>query len=208
MDRSVYILLNHINMKKGILFLFIVVTVNVNAQSLKDALYGGKLKTDSGTVIRKTDDLSTKIDTSIKNPAVAEKTKLTVASKESSINNLSSLTDSTAITGTNKPETNASPKDNTKTWKEFMDAEIITLKEEVLTSKKIKNGTYYIMVDYEIGTEGQVSINTISPSPENTFLAQQIKERLTLAAPNLNPVLASNGKPRKVSKKYNFTITK
>ncbi len=195
-------------MKKGILFLFIVSSFSANAQSLKDALYGGKLKTDSGTVIRKTDDLSTKIDTSMKKPVVAEKTKLTPASKESSINKIPAQPDSTSIATADKIETIASPKDNTKIWKEFMDSAISNFKTDVLTSKKIKNGTYYVMVDYEIGTEGQVTINAIFPSPENSFLAQQIKERLTLAAPNLNPVLASNGKPRKVSKKYNFTLTK
>ena len=55
-------------MKKWILFLLLVSTVTANAQSLKDALYGGKLKNDSSSVIRKTDDLSTKIDTSRKKP--------------------------------------------------------------------------------------------------------------------------------------------
>ena len=89
-----------------------------------------------------------------------------------------------------------------------MDSVISTLKTEVLTSKKIKRGIYYVWVDYEIGIDGQVTINNVYPSPENSFLAQQVKERLTLTAPPMNPVLASNGKPRKVIKKYNFTLSR
>ncbi len=65
-----------------------------------------------------------------------------------------------------------------------------------------------MLVDYEIGVDGQVSINNVFPSPENSFLQQKVKERLTLTAPLMNPVLASNGKPRKVIKKYNFTLSK
>jgi hypothetical protein len=99
-------------------------------------------------------------------------------------------------------------KDNNKLWKEFMDASIVTLKEEVMTSKKLKKGDYYIMVDYAIETDGQVTINNVYPSPENKFLEEQVKERLSIVAPKLNPVLASNGKPRKVNKRHNFTLTK
>ena len=70
-------------MKKGILLLFVITAVTANAQTLKDALYGGKLKTDSGTVIKKGDDLSTKIDTSRKKPVEPEKTKLTLVVADS-----------------------------------------------------------------------------------------------------------------------------
>src|SRR5438309_2579036 len=63
-------------MKKGIVFfLFLAVTFGARAQSLKDLLYSGKLKMDSNSVVRKTDDLSTKIDTSHK-VAQVEQTKL------------------------------------------------------------------------------------------------------------------------------------
>jgi hypothetical protein len=78
----------------------------------------------------------------------------------------------------------------------------------VLTSKKIKKGDYYVMIDYSIEADGQVTINNVYPSPENKFLEEQVKERLTLSAPHLNPVLAGNGKGRKVMKKYNFTLSK
>ena len=50
-------------MKKALLFLLLISSVFAQAQTLKDALFSGKLKNDPGTVIRKGDDLSTKIDT-------------------------------------------------------------------------------------------------------------------------------------------------
>ena len=196
------------NMKKGILFLLVITTVTANAQSLKEALYGGKLKTDSGTVLRKGDDLSSKIDTSRKKPVDAEKNKLAAVRMDSSLNNITAPTVATAIDAIGKIDNNIAAKDNNKIWKAFMDTVISTLKAEVLTSKKIKKGDYYIIVDYTIGLDGQVTINTIFPTPENKFLEEQVKERLSIDTPRLNPVMGGNGKPRKVVKRTNFTITK
>ncbi len=195
-------------MKKGILLILLVSSVMANAQTLKDALFSGKLKTDSGTVIRKGDDLSSKIDTNTKKPVVPEKMKMVTAARDSSTKGLATQTDSANIAGVDKKDNAVTVKDNNKIWKEYMDSVIGTLKTEVLPSKKIKNDTYYVLVEYVIDTDGQVTINNVWPSPENSFLQQQVKERLNLTAPRLNPVLSSDGKPRKVIKKYNFTLSK
>ena len=93
-------------------------------------------------------------------------------------------------------------------WEEFTDAVISTLKTEVMNSKKIKKGDYFIMVDYAIELDGKVTINNVYPTPENKFIEEQVKERFSIDTPQLNPVLASNGKPRKVNKRQNFTLTK
>ncbi len=188
-------------MKKGIFLVLLISSFTVNGQKLKDLLYTGKLKSDSGTVIRKDDDLSLKIDTGRKQPVDPEKKNLKVTVPDPSMKELTTQIDIKSIPSD-------ALKDNNKIWKAYMDSFISALKEEVLTSKKIKSGTYYVLVDYEIGIDGQVSINNVFPSPENSFLQQKVKERLTLTAPLMNPVLASNGKPRKVIKKYNFNLTK
>ena len=192
-------------MKKGILFLLVVTTVTANAQSLKDALYGGKLKTDTGSVLRKGDDLSSKIDSSRKKPIEPEKNK-SVALTMDSIKKWTTQSDST--TAVVPVGNNAVTKDNNKLWKEFVDVVISTLKAEVLTSKKINKGDYFITVDYTIAPDGQVSITNLLMVPENKFLQEQVKERLSIDIPRLNPVLAGNGQPRKVVKRYNFTLTK
>ena len=205
-------------MKKGLLVIVVAFTVSANAQSLKDALFSGKLKTDSGTVIKKGDDLSTKIDTARKKPVEQEKNKLNPVVTDPSIKKMTSTNTTAATTATNTVDTTslaagtmdntAVPKDNNKTWKEFTDAVISTLKTEVMNSKKIKKGDYFIMVDYAIELDGKVTINNVYPTPENKFIEEQVKERFSIDTPQLNPVLASNGKPRKVNKRQNFTLTK
>lgn len=211
-------------MKKGILFvlLALAVTVTANAQKLKDLLYSGKLKNDSGSVVRKSDDLSTKIDTVKKKAEEPEKTKatstgpLTTVVPNASVKESTASADSANVNPAEKAEENKDgvvadavvPKDNNKLWKEYMDSVVSTLKTEVLPSKKIKKGTYYVTVDYVIGTDGQVTINNVYPAPDNSFLQQQVKERLTLTAPKLNPVIWSNGQPHKAVKRYNFTLSK
>jgi len=200
-------------MKKCFLFLTLIISCTLaGAQSLKDLLYSGKLKNDSGTVVRKGDDLSTKIDTVKKKPAEPEKVKTVTVVRDSatgSVIRTDTVLAAAEETAVVLPAENAvaAPKDNNKLWKEYIDSLATTLKAEVMPNKKIKSGTYYVFVEYEIGIDGQVSINNVSPSPENAFLASQVKERLTLSAPVMTPVLY-NGKPRKSVKKYTFTIEK
>ena len=194
-------------MKKGILFLLLVSAVTADAQSLKDLLYNGTLKTDSGGVIRKDDDLKSKIDTVKKKPVEPEKNK-SVALTMDSIKKWTSQPDAATVVVAGKMDNNAVTKDNTKLWKEFLDSLISTLKQEVLTSKKINKGDYYVTVDYTIATDGQVGITNVLLIPENKFLEEQIKERLGIDTPKLNPVLGGNGQPRKVVKRSNFTLNK
>ncbi len=194
-------------MKKAILFLVVITTVTANAQSLKDALYGGKLKTDSNTVLRKGDDLSTKIDTSTKKKPVVPEKDMSAALSMDSIKKWTTKPDSAAAVVAPVGNT-AVTKDNNKLWKEFVDSLVSTLKQEVLTSKKINKGDYFITVDYAIAIDGQVAITNVLLVPENKFLGEQVKERLSIDTPRLNPVLAGNGQPRKVTKRYNFTLTK
>jgi hypothetical protein len=196
-------------MKKAILFLFIIGAVNANAQSLKDLLYSGKLKMDSNSVIRKGDDLSAKIDTSTKKPTEPEKPKTVSSPVEPSLKTQGIPTDSaTALADISKNETPTSLKSNNQVWKEYMDSLVSILKTEVLSSKKIKKETYYVYVEYEIATDGQVNVTNVTANPENSFLQDQVKERLLHTVPQLSPVLDSANKPRKVKRKYNFILTK
>ncbi len=194
-------------MKKAILLLLVAATFTAaNAQSLKDALYGGKLKTDSGSVLRKGDDLSSKIDSNRKKPVVEEK-KPAGAITMDSIKKWTTKADTTNKTPIDKTDALAVKKDNNKLWKEFMDTVISTLKSEVMASKKLKKGDYYVMVDYTIGVDGLVTIGNVFVSPENKTLETQVKERFNIDTPKLNPVLGSNGVPRKTVKRSNFTLT-
>lgn len=204
-------------MKKGILFLLLLSSVFVQAQSLKDALYGGKLKNEPGTVIRKGDDLASKMDTtrktSAKDSGLAKATLLAPDSTKGLTNGTSTAVTSGSTEGSTTDasgaakETNTAPKDNNATWKAYVNSVSGVLKTEALPSKKIKRGSYYVLVSYSIGTDGEVTVGDVSLTPENTFLQQQIKERLSLEPPHLSPVLSS-GTPHKVTKKYSFTLVK
>lgn len=207
-------------MKKTSLLVLVLILFSsavAYSQSLKDLLYKGKLKNDSNTVVRKTDDLSTKIDTGTKKPAEPAKTVVTSdIAKDTSSAQSATITSTTATT-TGDSSVKAEPKkdnsvnvvaDNTKMWKAYMDSMVTTFNTEVLPSKKVKKETYYVFVDYEIGVDGQVNVNNIIITPENSFLQDEIKQRIMLTAPKLNPVLSSTGKPMKSKKRYNFTLTK
>ncbi len=219
-------------MKKGILLLLLISSLFADAQSLKEALYSGKLKNEPGTVIRRGDDLSSKMDTATRKPATDETAKANTAQPvvDSLAKKQPATTESAAVASTttekqeNTPaatdtaatgeaakapdDTAAAPKDNNALWKAYMSGIIGTLKTEVLSSKKVKSGSYYVLLSYAIGTDGQVTVNDVFVSPENEFLQKQIKDRLALETLRLNPVLSDSGTPRKVNKKYNFTITK
>jgi hypothetical protein len=193
-------------MKAVILLAILFASVSANSQTkLKDLLYGGKLKLDSGSVIRKDDDLSTKIDTSTKKPVEQPKAVvIDAATPDLGTNGLPVLPD----TSTALKDPTTAPKVNNKSWKEFIDELTTSLRTEVLPNKKIKDGTYNILLEYEIDVDGQVRATNVASDPSNTFLEQQIKERITLSAPKMEPLMGTNGKPRKAQKRQTITVTK
>src|ERR1043165_1567942 len=128
------------DMKNFILVIFLFGGFAAQAQekqSLKNLLFSGKLKKDSTGVIRSTDDLSTKIDTSTKKEAApvatnqpaanVQQDKNAAVSKENAatgvavagIGVVATGTDSTAVTPV--VTTTAPAKTNTKLWKEYND---------------------------------------------------------------------------------------
>jgi len=224
-------------MKKGFLLLLLCSSVFVNAQSLKEALFGGKLKNDAGTVIRKGDDLSTKIDTTTRKPPVdsavvkatttntpandavaattATQPSPVIAAGQEKKDASVAATDSSAAGETAEaqnaaavPETAVVKPTNNSVLKGFMDTLVSTLKTDVIPSKRLKEGNYLVLISYAIETDGQLSFNDVFVSPENNFLQDQIKQRLAIDVPRLQPEVTSTGKPRKVNKKYKFTLEK
>jgi len=212
-------------MKKLLLLVLVMFALNAQSQSLKDLLFSGKMKTDSGTVVRKGEDLKDKVDTATKKPAPApvavpapvagEKPKPAQGTKDS----VSTVT-APAIAPANaeavKPAEEAAPaspqatatRDNNRIWKEFVDTVLGSIKAEVLSSKKIKKGDYSITIDYAINVDGSVTIGNIFVSPESSHLQEQLKERLGIDTPKLNPMMNTNGVARKVNKRYTALLSK
>ena len=208
-------------MKAIILFTLILLTFTVKSQSLKEALYSGKLKADTGTVIRKGDSL--KIRENMAQKVVADslnmaqkiiadsiKKEVIAVEKEKAI---AAGMDTTAIINTatvaeTLPAEKTIPKDNNKIWKTFIDSMTIAIKSEVITSNKLKKGAYSVLIEYEIKPDGQININSVTSDPQNSYLEGQIKVKLMLDAPQLNPVMGTNGKPRTVVKKQLLSFVK
>lgn len=184
-------------------------------QSLKDALFSGRLKNDSGSVLRKGEDLTTKMD-SVSRVKPVEQTVVSKTNNPAGTNNTQTIANSNnSNVQNNTNNDNSNPdtapvksKDNNALWKDYMEELVTTLKEEVLSSNKIKAGTYYLLVNYEIGIDGEITVSSVASTPGNTFLQDQIKQRITLDAPKMNIELNQYGQPRKAVKRYNFTLTK
>ena len=213
-------------MKNVILAIFLFGGLAIQAQekekqSLKNLLFSGKLKKDSTGVIRSTDDLSTKIDTSTKKetvpvaanqPAANAPDKNAAVSKGDPATSVSTI-GAVAVTNTDSaavvPLANTPPaKTNTKLWKEYTDSLVRTLNDEVLKSKQIKKNTYYLMVDYEIAPDGQVTFTNLTSTPESSFLTAQVRQIMDSTPLRLNPVTDSSNQGKKVKRKQQIVITK
>lgn len=182
-------------MKTILLIFALAIACSIRAQSLKDALFSGKLKTDTGAVLKKGDSLQLR-----KEPL--QKPKDSIGKKAIADNSIKISSSNSTST------TTETAKDNNTVWKQFINEYDSIFKSDVLTSKKIKEGTYSLYIDYAIETDGSVSTANIICVPDNSYLVEQVKVRMMANAPQLTPVLMSNGKPRKALKKQVLTFTK
>jgi hypothetical protein len=191
--------------------------------SLKDLLFSGKLKKDSTGVIRNTDDLSQKIDTSTKketqsvnstaSPTNVQPDNAAAASKVAAgttvVAGVLDTTTNKVDTAATAPVAATAPaKSNTKLLREFTDSLVKVLQEGPLKAKQIKKDTYYVMLDYEIDTDGKVTFTNVTSTPENSFLQAQVTQILDSTPLHLNPVTDSNNQGKKVKRKQQFSVTK
>jgi hypothetical protein len=214
------------------LSIFFYLSTGCFAQSLRDSLFGGKLKVDSALLISskgnpqysKPDSIkNTETGSEKKTQAVSEKQTQPVSGKQTkpvavkqsasdTVNRSQpgtvQTTETDALQNQGNPEkTEIKYTDNPKIWKKFVDQYTVIMNTEVLPAKKIKKGTYTIMLDYEIGTDGVVGTKNITCMPENDYLVDQIKERMMPNAPQLAPLIR-NGVPVKSGKRQMIILTK
>ena len=155
------------------------------AQSLRDSLFSGKLKVDSALLAK------SKISVR-KNEIDSTKKFRTDSSGKIVIDTLQKQAN------LEKPVISFS--DNNKIWKKFIDQNTAVINKETLTSRKIKKGSYSVMIEYEIGTDGVVNIKNVTSTPNSEYLVEQIKEKIIPEVPQLAPLI-SNGVPRKSLKR-------
>jgi hypothetical protein len=185
-------------MKAILIFVMLFIVSSANSQTLKDALFSGKLKTDSSSTIKKGDSLTLLPDSVVK--ARMDSLKKEIAQKNPGKNIIADS--ATASSGS------ATPEDNNSIWKKFIDEYTEIVNKEIQASSKVKKGTYAILIEYYIETDGNITTSNVYCTPENSFIVEQIKVRMMMDAPKLSPVLMSNGKPRRALKKQTLTFVK
>jgi hypothetical protein len=175
---------------------------SVMGQSLKDSLFGGKLKSDTGRTFVSKD---TSHYVPLKNETISsqstDKKKADAGSKE--INKVEVL----------KPDESMPDSLNKlyyakqKTWKRFIESNIPIITQAANDTRKVKKGEYAIEIGYEIGLNGRVATKNVTCSPQSEFLVEQVTE-LMKRAPVLAPPIYSDGKPRTLAATQPLTITK
>lgn len=165
------------------------------AQSLKDSLYGGKLKAPVGqTVVSKdTGKAAVTRNEPIVAAPIGEKKNVTTETKPANETMPDSL--------------NKLYYAKQKLFKRFIESNIAIITQEAESSRKVKKGEYLIEVDYEIGLNGRVTTTGITSTPHNDFLLEKVRELMS-RPPVLSPPVYSDGKPRKGYQKQPITITK
>jgi hypothetical protein len=202
---------------------FALVAFSAQSQSLKEALYGGRLKADTGAVLRRGDSAKIRenmaqkvIEDSVKSEAIAVAKEAAIAEGKDTTGMTASVdplsgevtvsVDSSLVTAAAAEK--AAPKDNNEAWKLYMDEMTTSIKAEALQSNKVKKGNYFVLIDYRINTDGQVSVTNVTVDPENSFLQQNIKDRLTLNPAKLFPIIDNNGRARTVNRKQTLNLVK
>ena len=174
------------------LFLSLFITSSVMAQSLKDSLFGGKLKADtSKTYVSK--DTSKYVPPKVYNPSAVQ----TGAKK----NDVAKLDES-------MPDSlNKNFYTKKKFCKRWFENYTTIISQEAADTKKVKKGEYAIDVEYQIGLNGKVTTTNITCNPPNEYLTQQITD-LMKRAPTVAPPVYSDGQPRTLNATQTFTIVK
>jgi len=166
---------------------------SLTAQSLKDSLFGGKLKVDSGkTYVSK--DTSHYVAPKVYNASATVQTdskKIEVAKLDESM-----------------PDSlNKNFYAKQKTWKRFIDINTGIITQEAADTKKVKKGQYAIDVAYVIGLNGKITVSSINCNPPNEYLTEQVTD-LMKRAPTLAPPVYSDGQPKPLNATQTITIVK
>lgn len=174
-----------------------IVSQAMSQQRLRDSLYGGKLKADTGKTFASNDTSKYVV---LKNENVSTSTG---EQKKNGVNNVA----------VNKPDESMPDSLNKlfyakqRFWKKFIENNTQIISQQADDTKKVKKGTYQIDVEYEIGVNGRITTKGITCNPPNAFLIEQVTE-LMKRTPVLSPPIYSDGKPRSLAATQPITIVK
>ena len=177
------------------LFAFLFVATPAMAQSLKDSLFGGKLKVDTGKTYVST-DTSKYVPPKIYNPSAVQsgevkKGQIAVAKLDESM-----------------PDSlNKEFYARQRVWKRFIDINTTIISQEADGTKKVRKGSYAVDVEYTIGLNGKITTTGITCNPPNEYITQQVTD-LMKRAPTLAAPIYSDGKAKPLNATQTITIVK
>jgi hypothetical protein len=189
-------------MKISFLIIFSFSLFQAMAQrSLRDSLYGGKLKADTGRTFVSTDTSKYVPVVPVKNATISSEP----GEKKKGGNNaeiINKLDDATMPDSLNKLY-----YAKQRLWKKFIENNTQIISQQANDTRKVKKGEYSIEIEYEIGLNGRITTKGITCTPPNEFLTEQVTE-LMKRTPVLSAPIYNDGKPRAISATQPITIIK
>ena len=179
------------SMKTYFLIISLFLTYSAMTQSLRDSLFSGKLKADTGKVVVSR-DTGKYVPSKVYNiPAQGETKKSEIIKPDESM-----------------PDSlNKNFYAKQRTWKRFIEINTGIISQQANDTRKVKKGEYSIEIEYEIGLNGRITTMSISCNPPNEFLTEQVTE-LMKRPPILSAPVYGDGKPRTLNAKQAITIIK
>jgi hypothetical protein len=178
----------------------------VTAQSLRDSLFAGKLKVDTGKTYA-SKDTGKYVPSKYSAPKVYNAGTVTSSTDGNKTTSEANKTEIIKPDESMPDSLNKTFYQKQKLWKRFIDVDTPIITQEASDTKKVKKGEYTIEVEYKIGLNGRVSTTGITSTPSNDYLVEQVSE-LMKRAPVLSPPIYSDGKPRELNAKQTITIIK
>jgi hypothetical protein len=177
----------------GFTLSFILITTSINAQSLKDSLFGGKIKADTGKTFVST-DTGKYVPPKIYNPSATTQGEV---KKDGIVKPDESMPDSL----------NKAFYAKQKVWKRFIDINTNIVSQEASDTRKVKKGQYVVDINYEIGENGKVATKGITCNPSNDYILELVTQFMK-RPPFLAAPVYSDGKPHALQATQTITITK
>src|SRR5436190_5354415 len=193
-------------MKIPVVVLLLLITVSAFSQrTLRDSLYGGKLKADTGKTFVSKD--TGKYVAPMRNEAISSQPQAGQQNNATTGSGAASTAGMIKLDESMPDSLNKLFYSKQKLWKRFIESNTQIISQQADDTKKVKKCTYQVDVEYEIGINGKVSTKSVTCNPPNEFLTEQVTEMMK-RTPVLSPPIYSDGKPRPLAATQPITIVK
>lgn len=173
-------------------------SIATRAQTLKEKLYGGQIKADTGAVFVSKDTSKYVVK---ENPVITAAPVVAGQKQQEPAPQL-------ANNDQNFPDSlNKLYLSRQRLWQRFITSNVAIITDEAKGSRKVKKGVYDIEIEYEIGLKGRVVTRSITCEPNNPFLLEKFTELMT-RPPVLSPRIHADGQPRVSVQKQPVRIEK